>query len=144
MGQTKLLTEKVVREMHGKPKQASYETVAVSIASLIRNQSIVVGQQLEPMVALGNRFGVSRETVRHGLKILDERGVLSLRHGKGAVILSKKKAENYLAEHQQQVEIQEIYHEISQMIGQQESDLDKLKRLVGDLREKVLIPLEES
>lgn len=129
--------------LHENLKVSSYETIAVSIASLIHRQEVDIGDKLEPMVKLGKRYGVSRETVRNGLKLLADDGVISLQHGRGAIVLSKECAGAFLDDFQQQVEIKAIYDEISDMIHQQESDLDKLKHLVGQLTQKLSPSLKE-
>ncbi|MGT2674858.1 winged helix-turn-helix domain-containing protein [Streptococcus rupicaprae] len=130
--------------LHDKHKVSSYETIAVSIARLIHRQEINVGAKLDSMVKLGRRYGVSRETVRNGLKLLADGGVVSLHHGKGAVVISRECAIAFLDDFRQQTEIRAIYSEISEMIHQQESDLDKLKHLVGQLTQKLSPSLKET
>lgn len=130
--------------LHGKHKVSSYETIAVSIARLIHREEIKVGEKLAPMVKLGKQFGVSRETVRNGLKLLADGDVISLQHGRGVIVLSRECATAFLDDFQQQTEIRAIYSEISEMIHQQESDLDKLKHLVGQLTQKLSPSLKET
>lgn len=125
--------------MSRKDQLASYEGIAVSIAQSIQNKQLLEGQHLASMVALGCKFGVSRETVRHGLKLLAKHGVVSLHHGRGGRVLSRKKAVNYLDKVEKETELKEIYQEITSMIGKQESDLDRLKKLVDSFKVKFLM-----
>lgn len=127
--------------MSGATKFPSYEQIAVAVANLIRQQALPVGYQLESMVALGKRFGVSRETVRHGVKLLDERGVVSLHHGKGALVLSPERADLFLLEFHQHLEIKELSKEITHLLAQQENELEKIKQLVSSLTQKLTYPL---
>lgn len=89
------------------------------------------------MVVLGNYFGVSRETVRHGLKRLASNGVISLRPGRVGHILSREKAIRYLNQVEQKEEIKIVYQEITDIINQQESELDKIKYLLDNLIQKL-------
>nr|WP_246201268.1 GntR family transcriptional regulator [Streptococcus ovuberis] len=123
--------------MYDRVRVSSYETIAVAIACSIHREEIKVGEKLAPMVKLGKQFGVSRETVRNGLKLLADGDVISLQHGRGVIVLSRESARAFLDDFQQQTEIRAIYNEISGMIHQQESDLDKLKHLVGQLTQKM-------
>lgn len=117
---------------------ASYEGIALSIAQLIQDKELREGQTLASMVQLGCQFGVSRETVRHGLKLLAERGVVALHHGRSGRVLSRKKAGQYLNQIEKELEIKALYQNITQMIGKQEADLNQLKSLVNHLKARVL------
>lgn len=120
-------------QMSSKGKMATYEAIAVSIAKFIQRHQLKKGDSLESMVALGNQFGVSRETVRHGLKLLDAHGVVSMHHGRSCQVKSLENAKEYINKVREEVEIRQIYQKITDMIGQQESDLDELKQLIEQL-----------
>lgn len=122
--------------MSRRGKMATYEAIAVSIAQFIYGQKLKTGDALASVVALGDQFGVSRETVRHGLKLLDAYGVVSLHHGRACRVQSLERAIAYITKVREEVEIREIYQQITDMIGQQESDLNQLKHLGDHLSRK--------
>lgn len=122
--------------MSSKGKMANYEAIAVSIAKFIQRHQLKKGDSLEYMVVLANQFGVSRETVRHGLKLLDAHGVVSIHHGRSCQVKSLENAKEYINKVREEIEIRQIYQKITDMIDQQESDLDQLKQLVDHLSQK--------
>lgn len=122
--------------MSRRGKMATYEAIAVSIAQYIHGQKLKTGDALASVVTLGDQFGVSRETVRHGLKLLDAYGVVSLHHGRSCRVQSLERAIDYITKVREEVEIREIYQQITDMIGQQEADLNQLKHLVDHLSRK--------
>jgi len=65
-----------------------YQEVAEKIHDLIRREGLW-DQYLIPERELARLFGVSRETVRRGLELLERQGVVSRRHGQGTLVLPK-------------------------------------------------------
>ncbi len=65
-----------------------YQEVADKIHDLIKREKLWE-QYLVPERELARLFGVSRETVRRGLELLERQGVVSRRHGQGTLVLPK-------------------------------------------------------
>ncbi len=65
-----------------------YREVSDKIHELIEKKQLW-GQYLAPERDLARMFGVSRETVRRGLELLERQGMLARRHGQGTQVLSK-------------------------------------------------------
>jgi GntR family transcriptional regulator, transcriptional repressor for pyruvate dehydrogenase complex len=60
--------------------------VAESVLAFVREQGLEPGAVLPSEARLGARFGVSRPVVREALRMLDERGVVDVVNGRGAVL----------------------------------------------------------
>jgi DNA-binding LacI/PurR family transcriptional regulator len=67
-----------------------YREVSDKIHELIEKQQLW-DQYLAPERELARMFGVSRETVRRGLELLERQGILTRRHGQGTLVLSKSR-----------------------------------------------------
>lgn len=64
-----------------------YEQVASQILSWVRDNGLGVGDRLPPERELAARLGVSRATVSQALVAMEVVGVVSVRHGDGAVLV---------------------------------------------------------
>lgn len=64
-----------------------YEQVASQILGWIRDNGLKVGDRLPPERELAARLGVSRATVSQALVAMEVVGVVSVRHGDGAVLV---------------------------------------------------------
>ena len=62
------------------------EQVASRIESLILSNRLRQGDKLPPEREMSTRFGVSRAVVRESIKLLEERGLLEPRSGRGAFV----------------------------------------------------------
>jgi GntR family transcriptional repressor for pyruvate dehydrogenase complex len=64
-----------------------YEQVAQQILEWVRENGLQVGDRLPPERELATRLGVSRATVSQALVAMEVVGVVSVRHGDGAVLV---------------------------------------------------------
>lgn len=69
---------------------AKYQQVVKWIQQNIEQGHLSPGDRLESENEIGNRFGVSRQTVRHALGILERDGVIESRQGSGNYIREKE------------------------------------------------------
>jgi GntR family transcriptional repressor for pyruvate dehydrogenase complex len=66
-----------------------YEQVASAILGWVRENGLKVGDRLPPERELAARLGVSRATVSQALVAMEVVGVISVRHGDGAVLVEQ-------------------------------------------------------
>jgi DNA-binding GntR family transcriptional regulator len=59
---------------------------------LILNDAVPPGQLLPSELELSARYGVSRVTLRAGLRALQQAGLITIRHGVGSVVLARSRA----------------------------------------------------
>lgn len=62
---------------------AKYQQVVEWIQQNIRQGNLAAGDRLESENEIGARFGISRQTVRHALSILEKDGLIESRQGSG-------------------------------------------------------------
>lgn len=67
-------------------KKSLYEIIADELENLIVNDSSQIEQKLPSENILATSFGVSRPVIREAIKLLKERGIISLRQGSASVI----------------------------------------------------------
>lgn len=63
-----------------------YIRIVEQIETRILAGNLKVGDQLPPERELGEQFGVSRTAVREAIKILREKGLIEIRHGRGTFV----------------------------------------------------------
>lgn len=68
-------------------RQSLSEKVAAETEKAITSGAYPVGSRLPSEQTLTTQFGVSRNVVREGLRLLQERGLLETRNGSGAYVL---------------------------------------------------------
>ena len=61
----------------------AYKLAAQEIKRFIETNGLTVGQSLPPEPAMALQLGISRPSLREGIKALESVGVLQSRHGEG-------------------------------------------------------------
>lgn len=69
-----------------------YEEIAENLETFILTSTKTVGDKLPSEHELAKRFGVSRNIIREALKLLKERGLITVRTGEGAYITMPQSA----------------------------------------------------
>jgi fatty acid metabolism transcriptional regulator FadR len=69
------------------PADRASQRVADAIGKTILSGRLRPGQLLPPERAMARRFGVTRNTVREGLRILEQARLVAIRHGSGVRVL---------------------------------------------------------
>ena len=64
----------------------SYEQVATQIATMIQQERLSPGAKLLTERQLGEKFEVSRNTVREALKVLSTAGLVRVKQGSGVYV----------------------------------------------------------
>jgi GntR family transcriptional repressor for pyruvate dehydrogenase complex len=63
-----------------------YEQVANKLQEMILQSNMKPGEKVHPEVELTKLFNVSRTTIREAIKLLKERGLVDISHGKGVFV----------------------------------------------------------
>jgi GntR family transcriptional repressor for pyruvate dehydrogenase complex len=69
-----------------RPRKTLGESLALSVASDIRQGAYVSGEELPSEQQLAERYGVSKRAVRDGLQLLSSQGLIKTRQGKRALV----------------------------------------------------------
>ncbi|WP_440914369.1 GntR family transcriptional regulator [Enterococcus innesii] len=110
-----------------------YQQIAVAIAERIVENRYQVGQKIHARSTLASNFNVSPETARKAINVLVDLEIMDVRHGSGAYIASKEKAQAFVEQYQDVQSIQEIRQDILDSVGRQQQELDNFSDLLNTL-----------
>lgn len=118
---------------------AKYEKIALDIAYSIFNEEWKVGEIVKGRSTLSGKYGVSPETIRRALTLLEELQVVSVIEKKGILIKSKEAANNYIKEHQSKDRILSMREEISRLIDEKQSVEKSILERLDSIIEQAMI-----
>lgn len=87
---------------------------------------------MKSRTTIASTFNVSPETARKGLNILADLQILTLKHGSGAIILSKEKAIEFLNQYETSHSVAILKGKIRDNIKAQQQEMEELATLVDD------------
>ena len=99
-----------------------YQQIAVEIAERIVENRYQVGQKIHARSTLASNFNVSPETARKAINVLVDLEIMDARHGSGAYIASKEKAQDLVEQYQDVEKIQEIRGDILESVDRQKQE----------------------
>ncbi|MGT2887276.1 GntR family transcriptional regulator [Streptococcus didelphis] len=111
---------------------SKYQKIAISVAQRIANGEYEVGEKLKSRTTIASTFNVSPETARKGLNILADLNILTLKHGSGAIVLSKEKAMEFINQYESTHSIAVIKERIRENLHDQQRGMDQLSVLVNE------------
>lgn len=112
-------------------KTSKYQQIAVGVAQRIVSGEYEVGERIKSRSTLSSMFGVSPETTRKALNILADLHIVSVKHGSGAIVLSKERAADFLENFEMTHSLQVQKERIIEKIDEQERELNELRGLVS-------------
>lgn len=104
-------------------KQPRYQQIAIRLAERIVQNELKVGQKISARSTLATTFGVSAETARKAISILSDLGIVEAIHGSGVVVVSRQKAQKYLAQYQEIESIQDLQADVLASVARQQAEL---------------------
>lgn len=110
-----------------------YQQIAVEIAERIVENRYQVGQKIHARSTLASNFNVSPETARKAINVLVDLEIMDVRHGSGAYIASKEKAQAFVEQYQDVQTIQEIRADILESVDRQQQELNHFSELLNVL-----------
>ena len=112
-------------------KTSKYQQIAVGVAQRIVSGEYEVGERIKSRSTLASMFGVSPETTRKALNILADMNIVSVKHGSGAIVLSKEKAQDFLDNFEMTNSLVTQKDRILEKLDQQELMLKELRGMVS-------------
>ncbi|WP_312248449.1 GntR family transcriptional regulator [Streptococcus parasuis] len=112
-------------------KTSKYQQIAVGVAQRIVSGEYEVGERIKSRSTLASMFGVSPETTRKALNILADMNIVSVKHGSGAIVLSKEKAQDFLDNFELTNSLVTQKDRIFEKMDQQELMLKELRGMVS-------------
>ncbi|MDB4897870.1 MAG: GntR family transcriptional regulator [Firmicutes bacterium] len=104
-----------------------YEAIASELAKSISAGQLSEGERFSCR-KLARRSQVSSETARRAMVLLEERGVVRLDAGSGAVVLSRARAQEFMVRYSIQMSARELHMELQAMVEQRRRLDDAITR----------------
>jgi len=114
---------------------SKYEQIAFDLAGRIANNQYPEGSKLFGRSTLAGQYGVSPETVRRSVALLQSMGIVDVVMGRGIHVLSREKAKQYLEKYNQRKGLLQAQRELSDLIAERrELDLaleNQIKKILS-------------
>lgn len=120
-------------EKKPKIKQSRYQIIAADLASKIVDHEYEVGEKLYARSSLASKYGVSSETARRAIAVLQDLGIVQATKGSGVFIKSYEEAAKYVHQLKDVQSVKEIQNDIIQSISQQKEEIQKLEQMTQEL-----------
>ncbi|MFA6850739.1 MAG: TrkA C-terminal domain-containing protein [Selenomonadaceae bacterium] len=110
-----------------------YQQIAIEIAAKIVHEDYQIGQKIYGRSAIAGQYNVSPETARRAFCILSDMGIIRAEKGNGMIIISQKKAVEFLQSSSGRKTIENIKVTIRQHIEQQQNEMNSLNKCLSEL-----------
>jgi len=97
-----------------------YSQIAFDIALRISRGEIVESEKLYGRSVLASQYGVSPETIRRAIKILEDVQIVETHESKGSVVLSREKAKEYVNKFSERNDIRVKQRRLKELISEHE------------------------
>ena len=92
-----------------------------------------IGSKIYARSTLASNFNVSPETARKAINVLVDLEIMEVRHGSGAFISSKEKAQQFLETYKDVNSLQDLKSKLHQSIQRQEEEFANFSQLLNQL-----------
>lgn len=96
-----------------------YSQIALDIALRITRGELKENTKVYGRSVMASEYGVSPETIRRAMKLLEDMEIIEVQHNSGVVILSCEKSRLYVEKHSEQNDIRLRQKELSQLLLEQ-------------------------
>lgn len=110
-----------------------YQQIAVQIAERIVENRYKVGEKIHARSTLASNFNVSPETARKAINVLVDLDIMEVRHGSGAYVASREKAQEFVEKYKNVQSVQEIRQEMLDGVERQQQELLNFVELLDTL-----------
>lgn len=117
-------------------KRPKYQIISEDIASKIVEKKYVIGEKIYARSTLASNYGVSAETARRAIAVLQDLNIVEATKGSGVVITSYEKAAQFIHQLGDVKSVREIQRELKLRIDAQYDELRKLEHVASELVER--------
>ena len=110
-----------------------YQQIAADVASKIANGQFKEGQKIYARSSLAIQYGVSSETARRAISILQDMSIVATTKGSGVTIKSVEKAMQFVKQFNEIQSFTELKSDISKSIKRQAEEFIRLQEHVNEL-----------
>ena len=111
-----------------------YSQIALDIALRITRGEIKENTRLYGRSVLASQYGVSPETIRRAMRLLEDMEVVETREGRGSLVISKVKAQEYVDKFSEYNDIRAKQQRLKELLQEQE----KLCRKISDAADSIV------
>lgn len=111
-----------------------YAQIALDIASRIAKGDLKENSKVYGRSVMSSEYGVSPETIRRAMKLLEDMKIVDIKQNSGAIVLSSKNAKLYVEKFGEQNNIRSMQKRLADYIKQQED----LNRQIIDLANSIV------
>ena len=113
-------------------KQPRYQLIAEDIATKIVERKYVVGEKIYARSSLASQYGVSPETTRRAIAVLQDLNIVEATKGSGVEIVSYENAAQFVRRLTDVKTVRELQGELEQSIHNQKRELANLNELLQE------------
>ena len=110
-------------------KQPKYAKIAADLAAKIVEKKYIVGEKIYARSSLASQYGVSAETARRAIAVLQDLEIVEATKGSGVVIKSYEKASQFVQQFLEIQSIQQIHVEMLESMKRQKEELIFLQEI---------------
>lgn len=114
-------------------KKPRYQTIAEDIAAKIVEKKYIVGDKIYARSSLASQYGVSAETARRAIAVLQDLEIVEATKGSGVVITSYENAVKLIQRLEGVQTVRELQVSLQQAIDKQISDLMTMQETAKEL-----------
>ncbi|NLO99933.1 MAG: GntR family transcriptional regulator [Clostridiaceae bacterium] len=96
-----------------------YLRIALDIASRIARGEFKENSKIYGRSIMSSEYGVSPETIRRSLKLLSDMNVVEVKQSSGAIVLSRKNAQEYINRFKGRENTQSLHQQLKKLVGEQ-------------------------
>ncbi|WP_283675576.1 TrkA C-terminal domain-containing protein [Butyricicoccus sp. Marseille-Q5471] len=110
-----------------------YAQIALDIASRIAKGDLKENSKVYGRSIMSSEYGVSPETIRRAIKLLEDMEIVETKQNSGTIILSAENAKIYVAKFNEQNNARSMQKQLADYIVQQEGINRKIIDIVGSI-----------
>ena len=113
-----------------------YYKIAVRIARDIAGGSYAEGEKIHARSELTAKYGVSPETARRAILVLNDLGIIEVTQGSGARVLSRQQAQKFISQYEETADMNELRQELLDRLEKHKQSVEDFTRIFHALVEK--------
>lgn len=113
-----------------------YQQIAADLAAKIAQGQYHVGEKIYARSALASQYGVSAETARRAICVLNDLQIVEVEKGSGVTIKSCDKAVKFVQQYGDIRTVNDLKEELLQSVYRQQNEYKRFNKCLSDLIDK--------
>ncbi len=110
-----------------------YYSIAVDMARRISKEEFSIGAKISGRTVLASHYQVSPETIRKAIALLRDVGAVEVSRGREIEVISKEKAESFLAEWDASKPVQSFWQDFDALVAEKKRIDQKFYQMVEEI-----------